>query len=964
MTVLPAPSGAGSPQGPRTLDADRQVKGSIAKTVLSYVRRALGEDAVADVLATVVGHGSTADLMAPASWTSPAYTIAIANAAAATCGDADIGRRAGEELMRIQQERGTLDFLRSAGSVVAALELAANVGTKMSAGRVIEVAASGDGWATIEARYGRPTDAHPFFCGQAAGYYGHVPEVFGFNGVITEPECMSRGDERCVYRLRWSAASDDGRIEDSAITASRERASGLIERFEQLHSMATELATAEEVDTLLARIGDRAGFAIDAPRYLLAVRMTDGGRIRVQQRGIEPDRVDRLAAQLLAGELKEHRGCIIADVSSGGRVYGRVVALYPRGSSATEVDHRLLRAYARHAAAALDAVASLERARRDRDTAEAMLALAKGLAEAGTRSEVATRLAAAVPGVAACDVARVWLWDAAEECLRLAARHPVASDDERNVIRLTDMAELAALIANPVPTVIDIERAPDSARKVMEADGVRQSAIVPMTARGVFLGVIAAEYARSEVDGELDVETDLLARLAGLADQAATAIDNADLLARVRDEALHDSLTGLPNRRLMEDRARLALDRIDRSRPLSLLFIDLDRFKNVNDTLGHEVGDELIRQAAERLRRGLRSTDTLARLGGDEFVVMLTDIADESEAQSAAARMLSAFREPFHLPGHDVFISCSIGVAHAPVHGSDYATLLRRADSAMYMAKRQGRGVSAEYTDAASTSNATRLGLETDLHTAVERDQLHLLYQPQVDLRSRRIVGVEALVRWDHPTRGRITPDDFLPLAEEAGLMQEIDEWVHSTAIAQARRWLDRGINLRIAVNLSTAALHDVTLAERIGKQLEALDLDPAQLEVEITDRVVVSDDDLPRLLRPLRDLGVRLAIDDFGTGTSVIGRLDGCGISTLKIDRSFVRGIDGTGASAPIVRALLAMASALDLQVVAEGVETEPQAALLAAAGCELAQGYLFSRPVEPTEIEQLCLPRCSDLR
>ena len=668
--------------------------------VLSYVRRVLGEDAVTDVLAAAAAVGSTDDLLAPASWTSPSYTLAIANAAARVCGDNEIGRRTGEELMRVQEERGTLDFLRSAGSVTAALELAANVGTKMSAGRVIEVAESGDGWATIVASYSRVSDAHPFFCGQAAGYYGLVPAVFGSAGVITEPECMSRGDARCVYRVRWSPPMRDRQVEDDQIAVSRERANGLLERFEQLHSLATEMATAEEVDTLLARIGDRAGFAIDAPRYLLAVRMADGGRIRTQQRGFAPDQVERVATRLLAGELTEHRGCVIADVSSGGRVYGRVVAMYPRGSAATEVDHRLLRAYARHAAAALDSVASLERARRDRDTAEAMLALAKGLAEVGTRSEVASRLAAAVPGVAACDAVRVWMWDASDECLRLEARHPASSSHgERTVIRITDLPQLAELVAAPVSSVVDVTNATPDAKRLMEADGVRRAAIVPMMARGVLLGIIAAEYVRDD-DGAGSAK-ELLVRLTGLADQAATAIDNVDLLARVRDEALHDALTGLPNRRMMEDRATRALDQLER-RHLSLLFVDLDRFKNVNDTLGHELGDELIRQAAERLRRDLRATDTLARLGGDEFVVMLSDIRDEREAASAAARMLAAFEKPFHLHGHDVTVSCSIGIAHAPLHGDDYPTLLRRADAAMYMAKEQGRGVWMEYCSTAA----------------------------------------------------------------------------------------------------------------------------------------------------------------------------------------------------------------------------------------------------------------------
>ena len=940
----------------------REVKGSIPKMVLSYVRRVMGEEAVERVLAeSARAAGADAKpggLLEPASWTSPAYAIAIAEAAARVCGDTEIGRRAGEELMRVQRERGTIDFVRSVGSVAAALELAANVGTKMSAGRVIEVEATGEDWATITATYTDSSYAHPLFCGQAAGYYGLVPEVFGFTGVIAEPECMSRGDSRCVYRLRWSATESDKPLEEVAIAASRERANGLIERFEQLHSLATEMAAAEGVDSLLARIADGAGLAIDAPRYLLAVRMTEGGRLRIQHRGFADDRVERYAKRLLAGELVEHAGCLIADVSSGGRMYGRVVAMYPQGSSATDVDHRLLRAYARHAAAALNSVASLEGARRDRDTAEAMLKLAQGLAEVGTRSDVASRLAAAVPAVAACDTAGVWLWNSADECLCLEARSSHSERVGREVrgsIQHSEMPGLRALVANPVPMIVNLATAAPTLRKLILADGLVRAAIVPIMARGEFLGVISAGFRTGPADDKLDTNEDLLVRLGGLADQAATAMDNADLMTRVREEALHDSLTGLANRRMMESRAEHALRQPAAPSQVSLLFVDLDRFKNINDTLGHEAGDELIQQAADRLRGCVRASDTLARLGGDEFVVMLTGTSCDNDANAAAARMLDAFKPPFHLRGHDVFVTCSIGIAHAPRHGLDYTTLLRHADAAMYSAKHSGRGVAAVYEQTESSSGPTRLELESELHTAAERGQFHLLYQPQVDLETGAIVGVEALVRWDHPTLGRLSPDRFLPVAEEAGLMAGIDEWVRDEAFAQARRWLDQGIDLRMAVNISTGLLLDDGLAARVASDLATHRLDPSRVELEVTDRVVLDEDDFPGRLLPLAELGVRLAIDDFGTGTSVLGRLHRCPIDTMKLDRSFVGTIDRADAPAPIVRALVAMAKALDIDVVAEGVETEAQAEFLRAAGGVLAQGFLFSRPVEACEIEHL---------
>ena len=317
----------------------REVNGSLSKMVLSYVRRVLGEEAMARVLEAAGQHRAAAALSGRGSWTSREDILAVAEAAAAVCGDPEIGRRSGEEMMRVARERGAVDFVRATGSVGAALEMTANAGTKMSRGRVFELREVGQDHAVLVATYQDSSYVDPFFCGQAAGYFGLVPEIFGYSGVINETECMGRGDEQCVYRIRWSAgegAHGPAHVAEAEVEASQGRAHSFVQRFEQLHLMATEVAQAEEVDTLLARIAELAGYAIEAPRYLLAVRDRAGGRLRTHHRGFDDeDRVVRYAARLLAGEFEQNERCLIADVASGGSFYGRLAVWYPKGSTVT-----------------------------------------------------------------------------------------------------------------------------------------------------------------------------------------------------------------------------------------------------------------------------------------------------------------------------------------------------------------------------------------------------------------------------------------------------------------------------------------------------------------------------------------------------------------------------------------------------------------------------------------------------
>ncbi len=439
------------------------------------------------------------------------------------------------------------------------------------------------------------------------------------------------------------------------------------------------------------------------------------------------------------------------------------------------------------------------------------------------------------------------------------------------------------------------------------------------------------------------------------------ALENARLADQMKHQVFHDALTGLPNQLLFEERVNLALaQQRGAGHKLAVLFLDLDRFKRVNDSLGHPAGNELLRQVARRLAAVVRSTDTVARMGGDEFTVLLADIRAGGEAALVAEKILIAFRHPFVLDGQELFVTPSIGVAVGPDDGIRPSTLLKNADSAMYRAKDRGRNCYEIYAVDMNAAAESQLALEGDLHHAIDTGGLRVMYQPQVDLTSGRIVGVEALVRWPHPVHGMITPDRFVPMAEETGLIVSLDDWVLRTACRQAREWSDAGLPpLRVAVNISGRAFQRTSVVERVAATLVTTGLEPGRLELEVTESMAIDQgNDTRPVFQDLEALGVKLAIDDFGTGYSALSRLRGFPFHTLKIDRSFVSEIEDASDEAPIVAAMIAMAHAMNLGVVAEGVETNAQRAYLDRHHCDIGQGYLFSRPVEATVVEAMLAP------
>jgi diguanylate cyclase (GGDEF)-like protein len=1003
--------------GGGTVAAPQDISGAVTNVIVRRVRSQGGDEAVARALGLAGETRPVTELEDPRSWSTHDQTIALLAAAGRVTRDPDIGRSVGEDILRQHDGTEVANLLRSLGSPGELLRNVTAAAAKFTTVSTLESLEVGDAHAVVRAHTRPGFVRHPYLCQFTKGLLSQVPVLFGLvPAVVTETECQAQGGRFCLYSVAWeerqwtafvderaslytAAWAEQGVVENQSeleidaqtrITQLEQQLARSGQALQEVFSTASDLLAGDNLNELLSRITQRAAAAVNAPRYLLVVRVSPGQPAQLHQHGFTEDEARQLAEELWRPEPDDAAGSrLIVDIVSSRQAYGRLAAVYPTARAFMEQERLMLGLYATYAATALDLVRALNDSRRSNATARALLSFSASLTRIGTTDEVAQTLADTVPAVVGCDRSSVMLWDPFDRQLVFRAvsgglpETPVArpADGERitfvatedeaeaeppegleppepdfSVIRLDDTPVLAELMSSRDIVVIDRASAGQFHQAVFERYGTTVTAMAPLFSDDEFLGVVAADFLRHPaVDPRVDA--DLQERLTALANQAVTSFQNAWLLEQVGHLAWHDSLTGLPNRRLLEDRVVQELERAKRvGENSSMFFVDLDRFKRVNDTLGHATGDELLKQVAQRLRDTVRRQDTVARLGGDEFAILLPGLSDPVAVRQLAGRMLDLLHEPYLLEGVEVYASASIGVSLSPDHGDTYDDLLSHADEAMYRAKAMGRNTFQIY-DGGPADAVTDVQLMADLHHAVERDELFVLYQPYVDLATNEVVGVEALVRWRHPVKGVLEPADFIPQAEESSLILGIDAFVIEQACRQLAEWRGRGLtDLRVSVNVAGRDLMDGDFVDLVLGTLEGHDIPTDHFELEITERVTLDADGVMRqTVEKLQEHGVRFSIDDFGTGASSLQQVAAFPVSTLKIDRSFVQILGPSEELSALASAIIGMAEKLGLDCVAEGVETSHQSRVLLQRGCGTAQGFFFSPPLVPADVERM---------
>jgi diguanylate cyclase (GGDEF)-like protein len=932
---------------------DRQVSGAFIVALLNYVERAAGV-IMAERVRRDAGCTKSMDELRASAWSSTDEVLAAASTASALLGEPDIGRRAGEEMYRMSvADKATRAFFLAAGSPAAALEGVLEYTVKMARGRTYRMVSSDQASCVIEGAYTDPKRGDPFFCGLSLGYWPSVATLFGAVGTAHHPSCQCRGDEVCTFVIQWDPGATAGDAASAAAADAELRRR--IGTFERMQSVAEDLARASDLPDLAERLLDAVDVVSPAPQLLVAMKDPAGQAPILAWRGFQAHSARALGTRLLDGSYRGHP-TITAMAPLGD--FGIVAAIAPDGRAASPTSARLLEAFARHAVARIEAVLARQQADENRQTASGLLHLARALAETGTELAVSKCLARALPSLVGADQSSVMRWDAESGALRPVAFVGPPGQMPFREYSVKKVPGLFEVASHPTPFVLERATADPYTKQAMTKWDEAFDVIMPLIAQGEFLGFLCAGYQSSI---PLDRDT-VFARLQGAADLATTAFTNARLMEEIRHRALHDDLTGLPNRALLEDRARQSLLEAKRNgRRVGLLFLDLDRFKNVNDSMGHEYGDQLIQAASGRIRDTLRESDVFARTGGDEFVVVLHDIHDEQDATAVAAKVLEDLRRPFEIAGQALYISASIGVAVYPDDGEDLDVLLRAADSSMYAAKGAGRDtvirrVAVDWSD----EESPRLLLQTELHQAIDQGEITVFYQPQVAMADLRLTGAEALVRWNHPRLGLLSPDEFLPVARDSGLMPRLDQLVRHAAFEQARIWQQWLPAFTVSVNLSPESLGRIELLNEIAADIEYFGLAPEALEVELTEGLMT--DELVPVVEGLSALGVRVAIDDFGTAGSVFSRFQALPVHTLKIDRSLVQA-SISGFDSTVLGTIVEMGHSLGMRVVAEGVESPVQAGHLRRARCDSGQGYLFGKPSLPEEIERLVCSQVANL-
>jgi diguanylate cyclase (GGDEF)-like protein len=671
-------------------DGAQHLANSMLGALLGVVHQKAGDEGVARVLERAGERRSPADITRADGWSSYPEGLALFRAAAAVLGDDDVGRKAGVEVFRRYAGTEVLALLRSIGSPAEMIRVYPSISAKQSTITRAEVAEVGEAHGLISIT-SSAYERDPLFCGYTLGALSQFPVLFGMEPAdVVEIECQTRGDSRCLVRVGWDPTSSIEASLEREVVMLREQMIVLTKRFESLESVAQELSSSRDVTSMLETITRRAGVAVRAPRYLLVAQLPGDPVPRIHSVGFSPSEAEAAAQEIGRGDPDASDGSrLVVEIASSRGHFGRLAAFYPEHYHFLPQERSLLMAYAGHAAAALETAAALDEARDRNTTLSALLALGKTLAEESSSLQVARRLAAAMPEIVDCDQADVLLWDPGDARLVRSASTavdeadgpatPTAMRDGSLVNRLLDMATPTPVHRTSEPVLSSI----------LALTGLESGVLVPITARHTLFGVLVV----GSDEGHRLGDVTLPERLSGVASLAATALEGLALLDEIRHQALHDPVTDLANSRLFEDRVTQAISIARRAgKRLALLFVDLDRFKAVNDTHGHKVGDELLRAVAERLLLTVRDEDTVARIGGDEFGILVQDTAGRGDAEVVAGKIVSALGEAFFVRGLRLSVGASVGVTMFPDRADTFDSVVSRADSAMYRAKADGRG--------------------------------------------------------------------------------------------------------------------------------------------------------------------------------------------------------------------------------------------------------------------------------
>lgn len=669
----------------------REISNAMIGALLSYVRRAGGEDAIEATLALAGEKRPLALLNDYSSWSSYDQVHAIYSAAVLVMSDPEVGRKAGEELVSTPDAMGMAAYLHNLGGPKEIIALVSEICAKHSTVTEMEMVRADQNSALVAARTKYPITRDRLFCGYTSGLLSRLPWLYGMEPAdVTEVQCQARGDSRCIYKVVWDPTTRPEEDPDRHIEYLHRQITMLTDRVESLESAAADLATAADIDTVLQTIVMRSSLAARGHTYVLAVRLPGERDFRIHCLGCTEQEGRVRAAEILGNDLDVKGGSrLVVDVASARHKFGRLAVFYPEGFSFLPHEHRSLRAYAGHAAAALETASALDEARRRGDTLGATLELASAVAQARTSAEVAGVLSAMSSSLVECSLACVLLWEAADEIF-VRAGEP-NQQGTSPALRAPHLAN--RFTRTPEPVMVERVSNDPALAGMLALTGMGSALLVPIISRHELFAVLALGAEEKELPSALRIGPDstLAERLAGIASIAAPAFTNARLLAQVEYEALHDPLTGLPNTRLLQDEMVRALAHAERqNHQCALLFVDLDRFRDVNDTLGHVGADDVLRAVALIMRSAVRRGDVVARLAGDQFAIVLPHVRGPRDAELVANKIISALGIPFDDFERPVSVPASVGVAVFPEHGHSFDDLLGRADAAMREAKANG----------------------------------------------------------------------------------------------------------------------------------------------------------------------------------------------------------------------------------------------------------------------------------